>query len=1014
MKHSFSILLTLCILMLIGAALVPGLDVADKPRPRQGSTLTISYNWRGTSAKVIEQNVTSRIEGMVSAVSGVESVSSVSRFGSGKVTVQLKKGASVSGVKFEIASLLRQTRDRLPEGVSWPTLSGGEVVTSSNAPEKSRPLLTWQINAGMPDRDIRRKAEEELQPLLERIKQVNHVSVTGGNGFYLEISYDAEQLAIYRLTASDIEEAIRNFMGREDIVGDVLTTEADGTKSRIALQLAVDPDQVSLEAVPVKTIDGKIVYLNHLARCQWREWEPNYYYRVNGMNTVYMNVWADEDANLNRLSAQVRQQVEQWENAQKEEGTVKNGKLHFQLNYDKAEEQYEAFHTTLVRSGLSLLILLVFVWLSRRSMRYLLIVAISLLANLLMAVIVYRLFDLRLHPVSMAGVAVSLGLIIDATIVMVDHYSYHRDRRAFSGILGAMLTTIGSLIIIFWLPESLQRDLFDFSWIVIINLAVALVVAYLFVPALTERFHYGCNTALQPRHKRLLLGWNRIYGRYFQLATHRIWRWPLLVLVAGLFGWSLWLFTDALKHNQYQPDEGEMELHIRGQMPLGGTATQLNEKVMEVEAFLSQYDGIRRFETTVSGGGAYINVMFKPEALKSGFPYMLENEVIGKLISIGGADWSTYGVNPRGFSNALNLQYRSERIDIAGYDYDQLYRYATDMVEYLQQRGRVIDIAIVIPDQREGEDEYFMVYDHERLAMDSLRVRDIHNAMSNLLYTRNMGSGRLQGRRADIVLTPRQSDSLDLWQLNNAFLKVGGREVRVSDFMDIELRKAKNCIPRKNQEYVLRVAFNVLGSWNYTSRVVEETRQTFNARFPVGFRCFENNYYWRQSEGEQYWLFGLVVVIIFWVGAILFESLYQALVIILLIPFSLIGTFLTYYFSGVEFGAGGFAAMVLLCGLTVNAGIYLLNEYNRLRSDSRSRNTRRLFLQAWNHKIVAILLTVLSTIAGLIPFLTDGPEERFWFPFAVGSISGLLFSLFALMLVLPMLARKNRKYALGN
>lgn len=1012
MKHTFSILLTLCILLLIGVALIPGLDVADKPRPRQGSTLTISYSWKGASAKVIEQNVTSRIEGMVSAVSGVESVESVSYFGSGRVKVQLKKGVSVSGVKFEIASLLRQTRDRLPEGVSWPTLSGGEVVTSYNDPEKNKPLLTWQINAGMPDREIRKRAEEELQPLLERIEGVSSVTVSGGTDFYLEISYDAEQLAMYRLNASDIEETIRNFMGRENIVGDVLQEDETGSRSRITLQLSIDPDQVTLESLPIKTIDGKIVYLNHLARCEWREREPGSYYRVNGMNTVYLNVWAEEDANLNLLSAKVKEAVERFEQRSensdiKEKVKGKNEELHFQLNYDRAEEQYEAFHTTMIRSGLSLLILLLFVWLSRRNVRYLSIIAISLLANLLMAVIVYRLFDIRLHPVSMAGLAVSLGLIIDATIVMVDHYSYHRDRKAFGGILGAMLTTIGSLIIIFWMPESLQRDLFDFSWIVIINLVVALGVSYLFVPALTERFHYKGRAEGKPRHVHLLLVWNRIYGGYFRWATHRIWRWPMLLLLSGVFGWSLWLFIDALDHNRYEPDKGEMMLNIRGQMPLGGTAAQFNEKVMEVEAFLSQYPEIRRFETNVYSRGAYIQVKFQPEALETGFPYMLENQMIGKLITIGGADWSTYGVNPRGFSNSLNLQHRSERIDIAGYDYDQLYRYAEDMVAYLQQRGRVVDLAIEIPDQREQEDEYYMVYDHERLAMDSLRVRDIYGTMSSLLYTRNMGWSRLKGRWTNVILTPQQSDAFDLWQLQNSFLKVGGRDVRVSDFMDIQLRKAKNCIPRKNQEYVLRVAFNVLGSWSYTSKLLKETRETFNARFPVGFRCLENNYYWQQDEGQQYWLLGLVVLIIFWVGAILFESLYQALVIILLIPFSLIGTFLTYYWSGVEFGTGGFAAMVLLCGLTVNAGIYLLNEYNRIHAETKCRDTRRMFLQAWNHKIVPILLTVLSTICGLIPFLIDGPSERFWFPLAVGSISGLLCSVVALVLVFPLLMRKN-------
>lgn len=1000
MKHSFSILLTLCIAILVGTALIPGLDIADKPRPRQGSKLSISYHWSGASAKVVEQNVTSRIEGMVSAVEGVESVSSTSYFGSGRVTIQLKKGASVSGTKFEIAALLRQIRDKLPEGVSWPTLSGGEVVTSSNDPEKNKPLLTYQINADMPDREIRKQAEKELKPLLERLDGVAGVSVSGGNDIYLEISYDAIQLALNYLTASDIAEAISNYMGKENIIGDVMQPDEDGSQSRITLQLFIDPDKVSLESLPIKTVDGKIVYLNNLAKCRWKEREPNYYYRVNGMNTVYLAVSPEENVNLNSLSGQVKQIVEDWEANQDSLQTLHP--LHFKLNYDRAEEQFSAFRTTINRSGMSLLILLLFVWLSRRNWRYLSIIAISLAANLLMAVIAYRLFDLRLHPVSMAGMAVSLGLIIDSTIVMVDHYSYHHDRSAFVGIMGAMLTTIGSMIIIFWLPEALRNELFDFSWIVIINLSVALVVAFIYVPALTESFHYQSRHQGKPKHLIMLFRWNRIYRGYTRFATHKVWRWILLTLFLGLFGWSLWLFIDALNHNRYQPKENEMQLYIQGQMPIGGTAFQLNEKVQEVEAFLSKYSEIRRFETTISGRNAYITVKFQPEALETGFPYMLENQTIGKLISIGGADWSTHGVNPRGFSNSLNLQHRSENISIAGYDYDQLYRYAEDMVKYLQNKGRVVDIVIEIPGQWDQEDELYMEYDHEKLVLDSVRVQDIHNAMSSLLYSRDMGRSRAKRRNTNIVLTPLQNDSLDLWQLNNSFLRVAGRDIRLSDFMNIQQRKAKNCIPRENQEYVLRVAFNVLGSWTYSSKLIKQTREEFNAKFPVGFRCIENRYHWRQEEGQQYWLLGLVIVIIFFVCAIIFESLYQSLVIILLIPFSMIGTFLTYYWSGIEFGTGGFAAMVLLCGLTVNAGIYLLNEYN---------HNGKHFIRAWNHKIIPILLTVLSTIAGLIPFLTDGPEERFWFSFAVGAISGLIFSLLILVLVMPMmLRRRGRKY----
>ena len=159
-----------------------------------------------------------------------------------------------------------------------------------------------------------------------------------------------------------------------------------------------------------------------------------------------------------------------------------------------------------------------------------------------------------------------------------------------------------------------------------------------------------------------------------------------------------------------------------------------------------------------------------------------------------------------------------------------------------------------------------------------------------------------------------------------------GTGTKLSDFMDIERREAKNCIPKRNQEYVLRVAFNVLGSYTYTSRYIRQITDEFNAKMPVGYRCLNRTSGWYEDTGEQWWLIGLIVIIIYFVCAIFFESLRLPLVIISLIPVSFIGTFLTYWLTGVEFGTGGFASLVLLCGLTVNAGIYILAEYRHLHS----------------------------------------------------------------------------------
>ena len=132
----------------------------------------------------------------------------------------------------------------------------------------------------------------------------------------------------------------------------------------------------------------------------------------------------------------------------------------------------------------------------------------------------------------------------------------------------------------------------------------------------------------------------------------------------------------------------------------------------------------------------------------------------------------------------------------------------------------------------------------------------------------------------------------------------------------------------------------------------------------------------------------------------MFESFRNALVIVLLIPVSFMGLFLAYPIFGVSFGQGGFAAMIMLCGITVNAGIYLTSEYRTI-AEASGRTGLKTYIKAYNRKIIPTMLTILSTVLGLIPFLFDGRQSQFWFSFAVGVMSGMLFSVIAIVMVMP-------------
>ena len=141
----------------------------------------------------------------------------------------------------------------------------------------------------------------------------------------------------------------------------------------------------------------------------------------------------------------------------------------------------------------------------------------------------------------------------------------------------------------------------------------------------------------------------------------------------------------------------------------------------------------------------------------------------------------------------------------------------------------------------------------------------------------------------------------------------------------------------------------------------------------------------------------------------LFNSIRQPLAVIFVIPVSFIGVFLTFYWFRLNFDQGGFASFILLSGITVNASIYILNEYNRVRRLRPRLTPIHAYLKAWNAKIIPIFLTVVSTMLGFVPFMAGTEKEAFWFPLAAGTIGGLAMSILGIWIFLPLMTIRGKK-----
>ncbi|MDR2145872.1 MAG: efflux RND transporter permease subunit, partial [Tannerella sp.] len=208
-----------------------------------------------------------------------------------------------------------------------------------------------------------------------------------------------------------------------------------------------------------------------------------------------------------------------------------------------------------------------------------------------------------------------------------------------------------------------------------------------------------------------------------------------------------------------------------------------------------------------------------------------------------------------------------------------------------------------------------------------------------------------------------------------------------------------------------------IGSYQQGNKYLDGTLKEFGKDLPLGYAAEREgyNYYWSQKDNKQYLLIGLIILIIFFMTSILFNSLKQPLAVIFIIPVSYIGVFLTFYLFRLNFDQGGFASFILLCALTVNSGIYVINEYNRIKVRKPAMKPLKIYIKAWNIKIFPIFLTMISTILGFLPFMVGLAKEGFWYPLAVGTIGGLVMSSIGLFLFLPLfLLGKKGKMRTGK
>lgn len=1055
---SFTIILIFLIFVITGITLTPLLPFKLKPSETLPS-ITVSFSWYETDATVIEKEVTSVLEGALSRIRGIRNTSSSSSKGWGNVNVDFDKNANADAIRFEIASIVRQVYPTLPERVSFP-----EIYMQRQDRESAGPILSYTLNAPASPYLIQKYAEKSISPLLSAIKGIQKINVYGGTSMEWEMEFDADLLRSEQISSGDIQSAISKYNYTDAAgYGYEIVNSTDTSVIHLIIR-SHEAASVNLLNLPVKRIDNRIVYIKDIARLQHKEQDPSSYYRINGDNTINIIIYAGEQENQLRLSKQIKNKITEIEK------NLPDGYSILQ-SYDATEFISQELMKNVWRAVLTVAILLTFVLIVTRSFRYLFFIILSLIANLGIAAIFYYLFRMEIHIYSLAGITISLSLIKNNSIVMIDHLRHQKNLRVFMAILAATLTAIAALIVAFFLDEKLRQSLLDFSIIVIINLAVSLFVALFFIPALMEKMPVKNNQKKKKRflfffklsnktRYRFVFWFSRIYGKVITFMCR--FKWAFLIIAVLGFGlpeyklpdkidkntWFAQLYNKTLGSDWYKENihayaskvlggtlrmfdqdtfensyYGEVQrtvLYANAQMDHGSTLAQMNELVISIEKYLKGFNEIEQFQANINEGRASIEIHFKKKNDDDGFPFMLKEMLTQKAINQGGADWNVYGVG-EGFNNSVRESLGQNHIILFGYNYEELRTLSGKVRHRLMENPRIKEVSILSRDAwyKDESFEYVMNFDKLKLISMNVTPAAVYSSIKDYSKGDNIIGSMIAGDETEnIKLVSKQSKILDLWTLQHAPEKIGNTMVRLDKVSTIIKEPMALDIIKENQQYKLILTYDYIGqseaATRYQNKVIEEA----STSLPIGYtiKGDENRWYWDNKNTKQYWWLVFIIAVIFFICSVLFESLLLPLAVIFMIPISYIGVFLTFPLFKLNFDQGGFAAFILLSGITVNSALYIINDFSILKRKFKGRNVPvlKLYLKAYNQKIFPIILTILSTTLGLVPFLAGGEKEVFWPALAAGTIGGLLFSLVAIHFFLPIVLISKKSLFSNN
>ena len=959
-------------------------------------TLTVRTEYRGAAPEEIETLLTRPVEEAVGVVKNVLSVKSVSRAGQSDVILEFAWGTNMDRAGLDVREKLEILQ--LPLEASRPLLLRFNPATD--------PIMRFGLTSSVSDeaslKALRRFAEEEIKKLVEPVEGVAAVKISGGLEDEIQIEIDQRKMAQLNLSIEELSTRL----AAENVNVSAGRLE-EGTQRYLVRTINQFATVEGFGDLILKPGTTRPIYLRDIASVRAGFSEREAIIRMNGQEAVEVAIYKEGDANTVSVAKGIKTRVKELSEDLPKDMSIETVDDQ-SIFIDRAIS--EVIKAALLGGLLAILVIFVFL----RNFWFSFTIALSIPVSIIATFFLMGQAGISLNIMSLGGIALATGLLVDNAIVVLENISRHRTAgeslvsAAIKGasevggaVIAATLTTIAVFLPLAFV-EGIAGQLFrDQALTVTFALAISLGVAVTLIPMMASvRGQQSMGTT--GISKRVGLWFASAYEYLLDHAlTHRFL--TLFVATVMLF-LSVMLLQRTGTELVPQLEQGRFNVTLEA---APGTPLEETDRIEGELQQIATADPSVDYVYGVAGSGNRIDanptesgeniarmlVVMKPEASMDD-----QQRVIGNLRTrvgdIAGLDANFSSPELLSFDKPLE-------IEIQGYDLDSL-RLASD--EVLKRLRKSRSFADVESSLERGHPEIQIYFDQERAAALGLTVKQLSDQVVGKIRGRVATRFSWRDRKIDVLVRVSEAERQSIAAVRQLIINPESEfPVPLSSVAEIRVAEGPAEIRRGDQERMALIQAN-LADGDLGSAVLEVESLLAGMKLPYGLTMFIKGQSEEMAASFKSLLFalGLAVILVYLVMASQFESLVHPFVILFSIPLAAVGVALALWLTDTRLSVIVFIGLIMLAGIVVNNAIVLLDLINQLRERGMERIAA--IKEGAKLRLRPIMMTTLTTVLGLLPMalgIGQGSEMRT--PMAITVIGGLLTSTLLTLLVVPVM-----------